>query len=126
MGNRIGSVERGSIGVEAHGREHGGRPERPARRPGGDDDRVVEHRRRSGTADPRDQRLAVGGHGRRWAAEAAAGLKRVEGLRRTDPALAVRWRFAVRNALEPLLAGGSVAGFSRGGSYLVRPGAGPA
>jgi predicted GNAT superfamily acetyltransferase len=50
----------------------------------------------------------------------------VEALRRTDPALATRWRFAVREALEPLLASGSVAGFTRGGSYLVRRGTGSA
>ncbi len=44
----------------------------------------------------------------------------VERLRRTDPALALRWRRAVRDALVPLLAEGRVVGFSRGGSYLVR------
>ena len=46
----------------------------------------------------------------------------VEGLRRIDPALATRWRFAVREALEPLMARGTVAGFTRGGSYLVSRG----
>jgi len=46
----------------------------------------------------------------------------VEGLRRSDPALATRWRFAVRDALEPLMATGTVAGFTRAGSYLVRRG----
>jgi predicted GNAT superfamily acetyltransferase len=50
----------------------------------------------------------------------------VERLRRTDPALATRWRFAVREALEPLLAKGQVASFTRAGSYLVRRGTGPA
>jgi predicted GNAT superfamily acetyltransferase len=43
----------------------------------------------------------------------------VETLRRTDPALATRWRFAVREALEPLLTRGTVTGFTRAGSYLV-------
>jgi predicted GNAT superfamily acetyltransferase len=50
----------------------------------------------------------------------------VESLRGIDPALATSWRFAVREALEPLLATGTVAGFTRGGSYLVRRGAGAA
>ena len=50
----------------------------------------------------------------------------VESLRRSDPALATRWRFAVREALEPLMARGTVAGFTRAGSYLVRPGTNPA
>jgi predicted GNAT superfamily acetyltransferase len=50
----------------------------------------------------------------------------VESLRRTDPALASSWRLAVRETLEPLMARGTVAGFTRGGSYLVRRGAGPA
>ena len=44
----------------------------------------------------------------------------VEFLRRTDPALATTWRFAVRDALQPLMATGTVAGFTRAGSYLVR------
>jgi predicted GNAT superfamily acetyltransferase len=44
----------------------------------------------------------------------------VETLRRSDPALAHAWRIAVREALEPLLRNGRVAGFSRAGSYLVR------
>jgi predicted GNAT superfamily acetyltransferase len=44
----------------------------------------------------------------------------VESLRRSDPPLATRWRFAVREALEPLMAEGTVAGFTRAGSYLVR------
>ena len=44
----------------------------------------------------------------------------VETLRRTDPALALRWRRAVRDALAPLLTHGQVVGFTRGGSYLVR------
>ena len=44
----------------------------------------------------------------------------VENLRRSEPALATRWRFVVREALEPLMARGTVAGFTRGGSYLVR------
>jgi predicted GNAT superfamily acetyltransferase len=44
----------------------------------------------------------------------------VESLRRSDPALATRWRFAVRDALEPLVAKGTVVGFTRAGSYLVR------
>jgi predicted GNAT superfamily acetyltransferase len=44
----------------------------------------------------------------------------VESLRRSDPSLASRWRFSVREALEPLMAGGTVTGFTRGGSYLVR------
>jgi predicted GNAT superfamily acetyltransferase len=50
----------------------------------------------------------------------------VESLRRSDPALAARWRYAVREALEPLLAEGTVTGFTRGGSYLVRPRTSPA
>jgi predicted GNAT superfamily acetyltransferase len=45
----------------------------------------------------------------------------VETLRRTDPVLAERWRRAVREALAPLVAQGEVVGFTRGGSYLVRP-----
>jgi predicted GNAT superfamily acetyltransferase len=49
----------------------------------------------------------------------------VESLRRSDPELATRWRFAVREALEPLMASGTVAGFSREGSYLVRRRTGP-
>jgi predicted GNAT superfamily acetyltransferase len=44
----------------------------------------------------------------------------VESLRRTDPALALRWRHAVRDALAPLVAAGTVTGFTREGSYLVR------
>jgi predicted GNAT superfamily acetyltransferase len=44
----------------------------------------------------------------------------VETLRRTDRALALQWRRAVRDALVPLLAEGRIVGFSRGGSYLVR------
>jgi predicted GNAT superfamily acetyltransferase len=43
----------------------------------------------------------------------------VENLRRSDPELATRWRFSVREALEPLMARGRVTGFTRGGSYLV-------
>jgi predicted GNAT superfamily acetyltransferase len=50
----------------------------------------------------------------------------VESLRRSDPTLATRWRFAVREALEPLLARGTVTGFTRRGSYLVRRGTSPA
>ncbi len=44
----------------------------------------------------------------------------VEDLRRTDPELATRWRYAVRATLAPLLDHGRVVGFSRDGSYLVR------
>jgi predicted GNAT superfamily acetyltransferase len=44
----------------------------------------------------------------------------VESLRRSDPALATRWRHAVRAALAPLVEPGRVVGFSRDGSYLVR------
>lgn len=43
----------------------------------------------------------------------------VEALRRTDPALARQWRTAVRDALEPVVVSGRVAGFTRAGSYLV-------
>jgi predicted GNAT superfamily acetyltransferase len=50
----------------------------------------------------------------------------VESLRRSDPPLATRWRFAVREALEPLMAEGTVAGFTRAGSYLVRRRTSPA
>jgi len=50
----------------------------------------------------------------------------VESLRRTDPALATRWRFAVREALEPLTTVGTVSGFTRSGSYLVHRGPGSA
>jgi predicted GNAT superfamily acetyltransferase len=46
----------------------------------------------------------------------------VETLRWADPALAHAWRIAVREALEPLLTAGRVAGFNRAGSYLVRQG----
>ena len=46
----------------------------------------------------------------------------VETLRRTDPALARRWRVAVREQLAPRLSTGRVVGFTRGGSYLVAPG----
>jgi predicted GNAT superfamily acetyltransferase len=46
----------------------------------------------------------------------------VETLRHTDPGLAHAWRVAVREALEPRLRAGRVAGFTRGGSYLVTPG----
>lgn len=49
----------------------------------------------------------------------------VEALRRTDPALARRWRHSVRDALLPLVERGRVVGFSRDGSYLVRPSPAP-
>jgi predicted GNAT superfamily acetyltransferase len=45
----------------------------------------------------------------------------VEALRRRDPALAHRWRIAVREALAPRLATGRVVGFTRAGQYLVCP-----
>ena len=42
-------------------------------------------------------------------------------LRVADPALAARWRVAVREALAALLAdGGRIVGFDRGGWYVVR------
>jgi predicted GNAT superfamily acetyltransferase len=41
-------------------------------------------------------------------------------LRRTDPTEAMRWRYQVREQLEPLLAGGgAVTGFTRDGAYVV-------
>jgi predicted GNAT superfamily acetyltransferase len=41
-------------------------------------------------------------------------------LRRTDPTEAMRWRYQVREQLEPLLAGGGVVtGFTRDGAYVV-------
>ena len=45
----------------------------------------------------------------------------VERLRTTAPALAHRWRIAVREALVPLVdAGGRIEGFDRAGWYVVR------
>ncbi|MFC5175409.1 GNAT family N-acetyltransferase [Nocardioides taihuensis] len=45
----------------------------------------------------------------------------IQALRATDPALAQRWRVAVRDALSQLVAdGGRVAGFDREGWYVVR------
>jgi len=45
----------------------------------------------------------------------------IEVLRLADPALAARWRLAVREALSTLLADGSrVVGFDRDGWYVVR------
>jgi predicted GNAT superfamily acetyltransferase len=42
-------------------------------------------------------------------------------LRATDPALAQRWRLAVRDALTELVAaGGRIDGFDRAGWYVVR------
>ncbi len=42
-------------------------------------------------------------------------------LRAADPALAARWRVAVREALSALVAdGGRIAGFDRGGWYVIR------
>lgn len=44
----------------------------------------------------------------------------IEAMRTTDPALAVRWRAALREALVPLLAaGGRITGFDRDGWYVV-------
>ncbi|SDP41291.1 Predicted acetyltransferase, GNAT superfamily [Klenkia soli] len=44
----------------------------------------------------------------------------VEALRRTDPALAARWRSAVRSVLHPVLAdGGRITGFDRAGRYVL-------
>jgi predicted GNAT superfamily acetyltransferase len=49
----------------------------------------------------------------------------IAALRAADPALAGQWRFAVRDALAPLLrAGAEVAGFDRSGWYIVVRGAG--
>jgi predicted GNAT superfamily acetyltransferase len=45
----------------------------------------------------------------------------VESLRRTDRHVAHAWRVAVRDQLAPRLADGRVVGFSRAGSYLIRP-----
>jgi predicted GNAT superfamily acetyltransferase len=45
----------------------------------------------------------------------------IEGLRKTDPALAGRWRAAVRDVLTGLIGeGGRIAGFDRAGWYVVR------
>jgi predicted GNAT superfamily acetyltransferase len=45
----------------------------------------------------------------------------VEKLRATDPALARRWRTAVREALVPLLADGAqITGFDKAGWYVLR------
>ncbi|MGA5305692.1 GNAT family N-acetyltransferase [Nucisporomicrobium flavum] len=45
----------------------------------------------------------------------------VEGLRRSDPAAARRWRVAVRDTLTALLAGGArFTGFDRSGWYVLR------
>ncbi len=45
----------------------------------------------------------------------------IEGLRKTDPALAGRWRAAVRDVLTDLIGqGGRIAGFDRAGWYVVR------
>ena len=45
----------------------------------------------------------------------------IAALRVSDPALALRWRLAVREALTSLAAaGGSVDGFDRAGWYVVR------
>lgn len=45
----------------------------------------------------------------------------IQALRASDPALAQRWRVAVRDALSQLVAdGGRVAGFDREGWYVVR------
>jgi predicted GNAT superfamily acetyltransferase len=44
----------------------------------------------------------------------------VEAMRSSDPALAVAWRTALRDALSPLLSGGArVTGFDREGWYVV-------
>jgi predicted GNAT superfamily acetyltransferase len=52
---------------------------------------------------------------------AAATPPDVESLRRTDPELALAWRYALREALAPLLERGRVVAFTRAGSYLVDP-----
>lgn len=45
----------------------------------------------------------------------------ISALRTTDPALAARWRVAVRDALTTLVAdGGRITGFDRSGHYVVR------
>ena len=45
----------------------------------------------------------------------------IEALRASDPALAQRWRVAVREALSALVAdGGRIDGFDRAGWYVVR------
>ena len=45
----------------------------------------------------------------------------IEALRASDPALAQRWRVAVREALAALVAdGGRIDGFDRAGWYVVR------
>lgn len=47
----------------------------------------------------------------------------IGGLRATDPALAQRWRLAVRDALSALIADGAhISGFDRAGWYVVRKG----
>jgi predicted GNAT superfamily acetyltransferase len=41
-------------------------------------------------------------------------------IREKDPALAARWRMAVRSVLSPALAGGmEITGFTSDGSYIV-------
>ena len=45
----------------------------------------------------------------------------IEGLRTADPALAQRWRVAVRESLGTLVADGArITGFDREGWYVVR------
>ena len=48
----------------------------------------------------------------------------IEGMRRTDPALALSWRYELRTALAPLMADTSwqVTGFARSGWYLLERG----
>jgi predicted GNAT superfamily acetyltransferase len=45
----------------------------------------------------------------------------IEAIRRTDPELALRWRYALRSALELLVADKSwqITNFSRSGWYLL-------
>ena len=60
--------------------------------------------------------------GRLDAATALVAVPRdIARLRATDPALAQRWRLAVREALTELVAaGGRIDGFDRSGCYVVR------
>lgn len=43
----------------------------------------------------------------------------IESIRQIDPALAARWRAAVRNAIGPLLPAWRIDGFTTGGAYLL-------
>lgn len=69
-----------------------------------------------------DTPIVPGGHSSHGGSVSLVAVPRdIEALRRTDPALAERWREQVRDALTRLLAdGGRIAGFDRTGWYVVR------